>query len=506
MSLGGSIMAQAHSVLDRRRAGVLLHITSLPGGFGNGDLGADAYRFVDFLVSCGVSVWQTLPINPTHQDGSPYQCLSAKAGNPLLINLQWLVNKGWLNSEDLESSGELSPAATRLQCLARAYEIFGLRATIETKIAYERFCDQHRDWLFDYALFIALREQFDSMAWQCWPESLRDRNDVAIKEATIRLHDSLERVKFEQFVFFTQWQELRAYANSKGILMFGDIPIFVAGDSADVWAKQAEFDLDEAGEARVVAGVPPDYFSETGQRWGNPHYRWDRMESDGFSWWIERFRGQLALFDWVRIDHFRGLEAYWEIPASSETAIEGRWVKAPGEALLENLFEAIDGSGLPLVAEDLGIITPEVDALRKKFDIPGMLILQFAFDGGGGNPYLPQNHEENSVVYTGTHDNDTSLSWFEGLSEEQKEQVYRLLGHPSKSMPSALIDCAMASVARLSVIPMQDVLHLGGEDRMNTPGTTEGNWSWRFSWDQVGNEVVNELLGAISISGRLSRH
>jgi 4-alpha-glucanotransferase len=230
------------------------------------------------------------------------------------------------------------------------------------------------------------------------------------------------------------------------------------------------------------------------------------MESDGFSWWIERFRGQLALFDWVRIDHFRGLEAYWEIPASSETAMEGRWVKAPGEALLENLFEAIDGTGLPLVAEDLGIITPEVDALRKKFDIPGMLILQFAFDGGAGNPYLPQNHEENSVVYTGTHDNDTSLSWFEGLSEEQKEQVYRLLGHPSKSMPSALIDCAMASVARLSVIPMQDVLHLGGEDRMNTPGTTEGNWSWRFSWDQVGNEIVNELLGAISISGRLSRH
>lgn len=313
---------------------------------------------------------------------------------------------------------------------------------------------------------------------------------------------SIAQLNFEQFVFFEQWQALRDYAHAKGVILFGDIPIFVAGDSADVWSRQKDFDLDPSGQPRVVAGVPPDYFSATGQRWGNPHYRWERMEANGFAWWLDRFRSQLALYDWVRIDHFRGFEAYWEIPAASATAMEGRWVQAPGEALLATLIASVGDGNLPLIAENLGIITPEVEALRERFNIPGMLILQFAFDGGSGNPYLPHNHTPNNVVYTGTHDNDTTLSWFEDLALGQREHVYRYLGEPSAGMPEALVQCALASVAKLAILPMQDVLGLGKGHRMNSPGTTVGNWNWRFSWDQVSEQGIARLADSIRLYGR----
>ncbi|MGZ8242460.1 4-alpha-glucanotransferase [Methylomagnum sp.] len=494
-------MTQAHSILDRRRAGVLLHITSLPGAADNGDLGRNAYRFVDFLAGCGVSIWQTLPINPTHPDGSPYQCLSAHAGNPALIDLQWLAERGWLPSGE-SWGGKLAPNQRRALGLRMAFESFKQSPEDGYWRAYGEFVERHHGWLSDYALFMVLREELGYRPWQAWPAPIRERQPSALEAAHLRLAESIARVKFEQFVFFQQWAELREYARQRGVLLFGDIPIFIASDSADVWAQQEYFDLTAEGQARVVAGVPPDYFSATGQRWGNPHYNWAKMEADGFRWWLERFRSQLALYDWIRIDHFRGFEAYWEIPAESETAMQGRWVKAPGEALLNALFKAMDGAGLPLVAENLGIITEEVEALRNQFDIPGMLILQFAFDGGPGNPYLPHNHTANNVVYTGTHDNDTTLSWYESLTPEQQGHVYQYLGNPDRQMPWTLVQSALASVAKLAILPMQDILGLGKGHRMNAPGTVEGNWRWRFAWDQLSEQKVAEFAQMIRLYGR----
>ena len=491
-----------HSILDRRRAGILLHITSLPGGIHNGDLGQDAYRFVDFLVGSGISIWQTLPVNPTHGDGSPYQCLSAHAGNPLMIDLGWFAERGWLDhGEIINYQG--CPRTHRLSCLEKAFRAFQNTSDEALIRAHNDFVGQHKKvWLDDFSLFMAIRNEHSGISWQDWPVELRDRKTRALNAARKRLALTIAQVQFEQFVFFRQWQSLREYANARGILLFGDIPIFVAGDSADVWSRQEEFDLKPDRQPRVVAGVPPDYFSATGQRWGNPHYRWETMQANGFAWWLERFTGQLALFDWIRIDHFRGFEAYWEIPAESETAMEGHWVKAPGKALLETLIQSVEGGKLPLIAENLGIITPEVEALREEFQIPGMLILQFAFDGGADNPYLPHNHDPNSVVYTGTHDNDTTASWFSGLTDQQRSHVYNYLGSPSGPMPDVLVHSALSSVARLAILPMQDLLGLGGEHRMNTPGTTEGNWTWRFNWDQVSDQKIQDLEHHIRMYGR----
>lgn len=495
-------MTDVHSILDRRRAGVLLHITSLPGGLHNGGLGQDAYRFVDFLLDCGVTVWQTLPVNPTHGDGSPYQCLSAFAGNPLMIDLGWLADRQWLDRAVIESFTDGCAKAHRQSCLEKASIAFHNQTNNPFMAAFREFEREHAAWLDDFSLFMAIRSELGSLGWQDWPSDLRNRQVPALDKARERLAATIDQFKFEQFVFFRQWQDLRQYANDRGILLFGDIPIFVATDSADVWARQDEFDLLDNGQPRVVAGVPPDYFSATGQRWGNPHYRWDRMEANGFQWWLDRFHGQLALYDWVRIDHFRGFEAYWEIPLGSDTAMDGCWVKAPGEALLKALFESVESGTLPIIAENLGIITPEVEALREQFEIPGMLILQFAFDGGPRNPYLPHNHTPNNVVYTGTHDNDTTSSWFQGLSRNQQDHVYRYLGNPSASMPDALIQSALASVARLAIVPMQDLISVGKGHRMNTPGTTEGNWAWRFEWDQVSAEKAAAFKEEMRLYGR----
>ncbi len=487
---------------DKRRAGILLHITSLPGSYCNGDLGKEAYQFVDFLNDTGISVWQTLPLGIPHEDGSPYQCLSAHAGNPALISLEWLQEKSWLSASAIsEKFDQYScQGLIKKDLLAQAFQGFQFNAEPSEKSDFKQFCLDKADWLDDFALFLALKQQFDQKGWFDWPDDFRDRNKQSLKEASKRLSAHIEAVKFEQFVFFQQWHQLRDYANQKGVLLFGDIPIFVAYDSAEVWAHPEVFKLNEDKSMSVVAGVPPDYFSETGQRWGNPHFDWLYLERTGFQWWVERMQTQLEMFDIVRIDHFRGLEAAWEIPEEEPTAINGTWVKAPGEALL-NTFKETFGS-TPLVAEDLGVITDEVEALRDQFELPGMKILQFAFDGGTDNPYLPHNHTRNSVVYTGTHDNDTTLGWFEGLSDQEKHHIYEYLGFPQTTMPYTLIHAAFESIAYLAVVPMQDVLELGSEDRMNTPGTIEGNWGWRFSWEQVTEEKSNRLAHLVDLFDR----
>ena len=485
------------SFLDRRRAGILLHISSLPSQGVTGELGSDAYRFVDFLAASGMSIWQMLPVGPTMMEGSPYQTSSAHAGNPQFISLEPVMQKGWLDEYPLDEEA-LSEEGKQF-ALSLSWEGFKERAGHEDRQALERFIATNGYWLQDYALFKALQGE-QGGCWWLWSEGLRARKPQALAEARARLSDTLEYIYYEQFLFFTQWWDLKRYANGKGVFLFGDMPIFVAHDSAEVWAHPQDFYLDESGLPSVVAGVPPDYFSETGQRWGNPLYRWDRLEAEGFRFWVERMQTQLRLFDIIRIDHFRGLEAYWEIPASEETAVNGRWVKAPGEALFDRLYAEFDA--LPLVAEDLGIITPEVEALRRAYHLPGMKILQFAFSGGPQNPYLPFNHSHDSVVYTGTHDNDTTLGWYTSLDDATRHYVDDFLGRSKEAMPWPLIRCAMMSHAQVAIVPMQDVLGLGSGYRMNTPGTTEGNWRWRFIWEEIDQDLTNLLRNRVRMYGR----
>lgn len=483
--------------MDRRRAGVLLHISSLPSPGETGDLGANAYRFVDFLGAAGVTVWQMLPVGPTMMEGSPYQTSSAHAGNPRFITLEPLVYKGWLDEEALEPPSLTD--AEKEAALRRAWGAFRQWAEAEDRRALDDFIAGNHYWLADYSLFKALQKELGGCWWR-WPEPLRRREPQSLAEARARLADEIAYVEFEQYLFFSQWWALKGYANERGVLLFGDVPIFVAHDSAEVWAHPEDFHLDDQGQPTVVAGVPPDYFSATGQRWGNPLYRWEQLEADGFRFWVDRMRTQLKLFDILRIDHFRGLEAYWEIPAAEETAINGRWVEAPGRALFDRLHAEFDA--LPLVAEDLGIITPAVEALRRDYGLPGMKILQFAFGGGPTNPYLPFNFGRDAVVYTGTHDNDTTLGWYQGLDEGTRAYVDEFLGHPGEPMPWPLIRCALASRAQMAIVPMQDLLELGSEHRMNTPGTVEGNWRWRFGWDQVDPNLAARLRGQVGMYGR----
>ena len=475
--------------LAYRRAGILLHPTSLPGPGGMGTIGKAAYRFIDRLKDCGVTLWQMLPLGPTHADGSPYQCLSAHAGHPELIDLDLVREDGWLAPSE--------------KTLHEAFTGFMRHASSADREAFSVFLERESGWLEDYALFVAIREQQRRRAWFDWPGPLRDRNEAALRQARVDLHARIDQARFEQFLFFRQWHALRAYAHAADILLFGDVPIYVAHDSAEVWARPDLFTVDEHGHAYEVAGVPPDYFSATGQRWGNPLYRWERHAADGFAWWKARFATQLRLFDLVRIDHFRGLEAYWSIPAACETAIDGQWVKAPGDELLAALRKHF--GSLPVVAEDLGIITEEVTELRQKHGLPGMRILHFAFDGGPDNPYLPHNHTQDSVVYTGTHDNDTTLGWWHALDDATREHVAAYLGDSCEPMPWALMRLALESVANLVILPLQDILELGTAARMNTPGTTEGNWSWRFDWSQWSSAQSERLRSEILLYGRLER-
>ncbi len=488
------------SLLSQRCAGVLLHISSLPSAYYTGDLGAEAYRFVDFLQGIGASVWQTLPINMPHADNSPYQCLSAYAGNPDFISLEALQAQGLLTKEDL--TGLIT---SKVHLLAKAYAIFSRQDETtspnkQMQQAFTRFCRKQAHWLHDFSLFLALRDKFGQAGWNHWPEPYKNRDKKTLKLAQAELAEEIAVIKFVQFVFFTQWLSLKKYATSKKVALFGDIPIFVAYDSADVWAQPRLFKLDVNGNMTVAAGVPPDYFSASGQRWGNPHYNWEAMAADDFSWWISRMATQNELFDIVRIDHFRGLEAAWEIPADEATAINGQWVLAPGDALLAAIKQALPD--ICLVAEDLGIITDEVDALRNKYNLPGMKILQFAFSGTADNPYLPHNIDENSVVYTGTHDNDTTLGWYVNLDDCQREHFHQHLSATHSeahqpNIPDDLINMALASVANLAIIPMQDILALDSSHRMNTPGTSSGNWRWRFNWQQLAaerKEMMTEVI------------
>lgn len=464
--------------IDHRRSAVLLHITSLPGPFHKGVLGEEARSFIDSLVAGGFSVWQFLPLGPTHGHGSPYESLSTFAGNPELIDLRECISGGWLDADMLK--GDISSDMHEV-LRGKASEAFwnSIGNNAELQQAVEGFRHANAYWLDDYALFATLKTVFHDGAWWQWPVALRDRDPEAIKNITTDYPQLIRKTIFEQFVFFRQWHNLKAYAEEKGVQLFGDLPIYVAHDSADVWANRASFTVNEIGLCNEVAGVPPDYFSKTGQRWGNPLYHWETMQADNFAWWVRRVRHQLELMHMLRIDHFRALEAFWVIPGESEDGIIGEWRKAPGQALLSTLQQEL--GHLPLIAEDLGIITEEVTALREAFGLPGMKILQFAFGGDDNNPYLPGNFAEDAVVYTGTHDNDTTMGWFNSADEAVRQHALRVLDATADDMPWALIECALASPAILAVIPMQDLLELGTEAKFNTPGTLDNNWSWRMS-------------------------
>lgn len=454
--------------LPERASGVLLHPSSLPGAGLAGQLGADARRFVDWLASAGFRYWQVLPIGPVDAHGSPYQSASAFAGNARLL------------------APERGPQA--------AYND-------GDSPAFDAFCAQQAHWLDDYVLFRTLDIHHPGIGWTRWPEPLRSRDRDALEQARRRWHRTYRAVQWVQYRFHHQWQALRQYAAERDVQLIGDLPLLVAHDSADVWSHPQYFQLDDRGQPLVVAGVPPDYFSATGQLWGNPLYRWPELEADGHRWWRQRLSRLLELFDLVRLDHFRGLEACWEIPAGAASAAEGHWAPVPGAALLDAL--AADHAPLPIIAEDLGVITPAVEALRDRYRLPGMKVLQFAFDSDDANPYLPHHHPHNCVVYTGTHDNDTTLGWFRALDEERRKRVLDYLDTSADAMPWPLIDAALGSAARLAIIPMQDLLGLGGERRMNVPGTAGGhNWRFRFGWDEVPVDLAAQLRASNGAYGR----
>lgn len=481
-----------HSILSQRRAGVILHPTSLPGSFAQGDLGPEAHQFIDFMVDSGLSIWQMLPIGPVHEDRSPYMSLSMYAGNPELISLERLQQWGWLSSQDIESAVSTNNKKNYLQIAAKNFFAAGGDGQRQE---YNQFLESSMNWIKDYALFESLRAKFHVGSWAQWPEQYKHRDEQALKKFVDQNQQKITQIYFEQFVFYKQWHQVKQYANDRHIIILGDMPIFVAHDSADVWQQQAYFDLNYDGSPRVVAGVPPDYFSETGQRWGNPLYRWDKMADDNYHWWVDRFTQALTQYDSVRVDHFRGFEAYWEIDAQEKTAIHGSWVKAPGEQLFRALLAHFDE--LPIVVEDLGTITPEVDVLREQFGWPGMKILQFAFDGDESNPYLPHNHIQNCVVYTGTHDNDTTLSWYEDLPQKTIDRINYYLGNCSEPMPWLLVEAALRSVANWAIVPMQDYMSLGKGHRMNVPGVTQGNWCWRFQWGQVVENLSSKIKNMV---------
>lgn len=481
----------------KRASGILLHPTSLPGPYGIGDLGAAAYRWVDFLASAGITLWEVLPLGPTGYGDSPYQCFSAFAGNPYLISPEYLRRDGWLHSNDLVNKtgfpvhkvdfGKLIP--WKLNLLERAYQHFSAEAG-SAQPAFDHFCSAQAAWLEDYALFMAIKEAQGGGPWEQWPPEIRRREPGAMEAARQEYSAAVRRHQFYQFVFFRQWEALREYAHQKDIQIIGDVPIFVAYDSADVWAHPELFFLDGESQPTVVAGVPPDYFSPTGQRWGNPLYRWDFHRASGYRWWLDRIQASLKMVDILRIDHFRGFAGYWEIPAGNPTAEIGRWVPGPGADFFTQLQSAL--GDLPIIAEDLGVITPDVIALREQFGLPGMKILQFAFSGPD-NPFLPHLYEHNCVTYTGTHDNDTAEGWYASAPEGEKQFARRYLHVDGSDFAWDLIRACWASVAVFALAPLQDFLDLGTEARMNYPSHLGGNWAWRFPEVAVNEELAARI-------------
>lgn len=485
-------------MLDMRASGILLHPTSLPGRFGAGDLGEDAYRFVDWLKSAGQTYWQVLPLGEIGPGNSPYMSKSAFAGNVLLIDLHELARYGWLEQGDLEPL--LGFSADRVDfALMRPFRMERLRRasrrffSLNNEMHYEfnEYCNDEKAWLDNYALFMAIAEHHNHQEWSRWPADLARRDEQALSRAQREYAEEIGFWKFCQWRFSHQWFRLKEYANSHGIWIIGDVPIFVASQCADVWAHQELFKLDENGQPLVVAGVPPDYFSETGQLWGNPVYRWEAHEKTGFAWWLARMQHALRLTDLVRVDHFRGFAAYWEIPAGAPNAIEGKWVPVPGEELLDALQQSFPY--LPILAEDLGVITPDVVELRDKFRLPGMRVLHFAFAEGEANLFLPHHYVPNTVAYTGTHDNDTTIGWWNTLSAHEKAYAQQYLKSDGHAIQWDMMRALSASVANTVIFPMQDVLGLSGEHRMNFPGHPGGNWEWRFTWPQLRQEYTQKL-------------
>jgi 4-alpha-glucanotransferase len=493
-----------------RCSGVLLHPTSFPGKYGIGDLGAEAYRFVDFLVSAKQSLWQVLPLGPTGYGDSPYASFSSHAGSPLLIDPVQLVEDGDLIDDDLDTAPDFPVQRVdfgpviewKMALLQRAVERFDRSASPARRAALDEFCEAKSHWLDDYALFMALKGTHGGAMWNTWEIELVQRRPETLDKWRERLVDEIHFQKYLQFQFFQQWTALRGYANERGVKIIGDIPIFVAPDSADAWSNPEVFFMDDRGQLTVVAGVPPDYFSPTGQRWGNPLYRWDVIASNGFQWWIQRIQSVLELVDILRIDHFRGLETYWEIPAEEPTAINGRWLPGPCDAFFQALRGAL-GQNLPIIAEDLGIITDEVRALRKRAGLPGMKVLHFAFGEDAEHEYLPHNYTSDYVVYLGTHDNDTTLGWFHSRGQEEREFILRYLGRDGHDIVWDLMQLAFMSVANIAIVTAQDLLKLDSEARMNLPGVPSGNWQWRYVPEALDDEIARWLRKLTETYGRV---
>lgn len=498
-----------------RIGGILLHPTSLPGRFGVGDLGPEARRFLDFLAGARQQLWQVLPLGHTGFGDSPYQCFSAFAGNPLLVSLEELVTQGLLTRADL---GHPSFSADAVDFGAvHDYKVPLLRkacasamARADVREAFDRFCREEGAWLDDYALFVTVRHALFGASWTEWPDDIRRRQPEALARWRKDHGDEVRARQFGQFLFFSQWSALKEYGRARGLSVMGDIPIFVAHDSSDVWAHPQLFRLKPDGRPEVVAGVPPDYFSATGQLWGNPLYDWDAMAREGYRWWVERLRATLRMVDLVRLDHFRGFESFWEVPAGEETAVKGRWVKGPGAAFFEVVRKEL--GALPIVAEDLGVITPEVEALRDRFGFPGMAVLQFAW---GGDPrvslFYPHNFPRRCVAYTGTHDNDTTVGWYTGGGqdtrspqqvEHERHMARRYLHTDGQEIHWDAIRAVVGSVADVAVVPLQDVLGLGSAARMNLPGRATGNWQWRCRAEQLTPEVQRRLAELADLYGR----
>lgn len=481
-----------------RSSGILLHPTSFPGPYGIGDVGPFAYRFIDYLAESGCKLWQVLPLGPTSYGDSPYQCFSAFAGNPYMVSPDFLLEEGLLGIEDLSDmpSWESNKVDFGLiyqwkpKLLDRAFDRFEASASEALRDEWAEFRQANAAWLDDYALFMALKDSNGGVAWNEWPAPQRDRDPKTLAQARKQLADSINRQMFRQFLFFRQWNKLRQYANDRGIQVIGDIPIFVAMDSSDAWANPELFYLDENGQPTVVAGVPPDYFSPTGQLWGNPLYRWDVHKASGFKWWIERIRATLSTVDIVRIDHFRGFAGYWEVPGDADTAVNGRWVPGPGIDLFHAIRKAL--GELPIIAEDLGEITPDVIVLRDTLGLPGMKIFQFAFSGPD-NPFLPHHYTKNCVVYTGTHDNDTALGWYRTCPHNERDFYHRYMGRDNANVPGDMIRAIWSSVAVFAIAPLQDFLGMGTEGRMNFPGKVGGYWAWRMDDSHLNDWLMGRL-------------
>jgi 4-alpha-glucanotransferase len=493
-----------------RMSGVLLHVTSLPSYGGVGDFGPAAYGFVDFLAAAKQRLWQVLPLSPTGYGSSPYSALSAFAGNPVLISLERLVQDGWIAAERLEGlpghdgPADFGAAATRkIPLIEEAAANFLANASDETRARFQNFCQSNIAWLPDYAMFNVLRRRFGYVSWNEWPAEFAQRKHDALTAALTEHGRELAVEQAIQFFFDEQWCALRAYCKERDIRILGDVAIFVNYDSSDVWTHPELFELDEKRGMIRVSGVPPDYFSATGQRWGNPLYKWGEMRERGFDWWVARIRRTLTLYDMIRLDHFRGFEAYWSIAFDEETAVNGQWVKAPGHELFQRLKDVF--GELPFIAEDLGLITPEVDELRERFGMPGMRILQFGFSDRGAHMYLPHKYVPNTVAYTGTHDNNTTLGWWkEGATADERAnaQTYLQTIEHDGDIVWAMIRAAARSVANLCIFPMQDVLHLGSEGRMNTPAASWGNWTWRYGKDALHPDFATRLAALMEMTDR----